>query len=160
MSFVEICVYAVIFALFMGLATGVFFWARKSFTATQKIGDLQDLRMASIHINNELSYGNRVLFPPVSNKVYNQILFKNDRNQLLVFFLDKQQRLNLINYENYKNNDPRGLKVIANRAIEFLVERPDAHLVKYSVRICDENGKENVIANAVKMRNTETNEPW
>jgi hypothetical protein len=69
-------------------------------------------------------------------------------------------RLNMLTYEQYKNNDPRGLKVIANKAIEFVVERPDAHLIKYSVSIRDENDRENTIANAVKMRNTETNEPW
>lgn len=160
MTFVELCVYAVIFALFMGLATGAFFWARKSLSATQKIGDLQDLRMASIYINKELSYGNRILFPPVSSKTCHQVLFKNDRNELVVFFRDKDMRLNMLNYEQYKNNDPRGLKVIANKAIEFVVERPDAHLIKYSVSIRDENDRENTIANAVKMRNTETNEPW
>lgn len=157
---VEICVYAVIFALFMGAATGVFFWAKKSLGATQKIEDLQGLRMASIHINNELSYGNRIMFPPISNKTYSQILFKNDRNELVVVFRDENSRLNLLNYELYKKGEPGGLKIVARNAIEFIVERPDAHLIKYSVRISDENNIENVIANAVKMRNTETNEPW
>ncbi|PKL49023.1 MAG: hypothetical protein CVV42_07590 [Candidatus Riflebacteria bacterium HGW-Riflebacteria-2] len=159
-TIVEACIYAVIFAIFMGIATGAFFWMRKSLDATQKIGNLQDLRLASIYVNNELSYGNRILFPPVSNDKYHQVLFKNDRNELLVFFLDKDMRLNLLNYEKYKSNDPRGLIIIANNAIEFTVERPDAHLIKYFVRIRDEDNKENVIANAVKMRNTETNEPW
>jgi len=159
-TIVEICIYAVIFAMFMGMASGAFFWAKKSLTATQKMGDLQDLRVASMHINNELSYGNRVLFPPVSNKTYNQIVFKNDRNEIVVFFRDENSMLNLLNYEQYKRNDPRGHIVIARNAIEFIVERPDSHLIKYSVRICDENNVENVIANAVKMRNTEINEPW
>ena len=159
-TIVEMVVYAVIFSIFMGIATGAFFWVRKSLNATQKIGNLQDLRLASIYINNELSYGNRILFPPVSNKTFHQVVFKNDRNELLVFFLDKDMRLNLLNYEKYKNNEQRGLTVVANNAIEFVVERPDAHLIKYFVRISDDNNKENVIANAVKMRNTETNEPW
>lgn len=159
-SIVEICIYAVIFAMFMGTATGVFFWAQKSLNVTQKIDDLQDLRMASIQINNELSYGNRILFPPVSSKTFNQILYKNERNELMVFFRDKGSRLNLLNYEQYKSGNKSGLKVIAKNALEFIVERPDNHLIKYSVRIADEKNVENLIANAVKMRNTETNEPW
>lgn len=146
--------------MFMGLATGVFFWAQKSLNVTQKIDNLQDLRLASIHINHELSYGNRILFPPVSGKTYNQILYKNERNELMVIFLDKDSRLNLMNYENYKGGDKSGLKIIAKNALEFIVERPDDHLIKYSVRITDEQNVENLIANAVKMRNTETNEPW
>lgn len=159
-TIVEICIYAVIFAMFMGIATGVFFWAQKSLNVTQKIDDLQDLRMASIQINHELSYGNRILFPPVSGKIFHQILFKNERNELMVIFRDKDSRLSLLNYEKFKGGDKSGLKVIAKNAIEFIVERPDDHLIKYSVRITDEQNVENVIANAVKMRNTETNEPW
>lgn len=159
-SIVEICIYAIIFAMFMGAATGVFFWAQKSLDVTKKMNDLQDLRMASIQINNELSYGNRVLFPPVSNKNYNQILFKNNRNELMVFFRDENSQLKLLNYEQFKNGEKQGEKVIARNAIEFLVQRPDAHLIKYSVRIVDEKLLEHLIVNAVKMRNTETNEPW
>lgn len=159
-TMVELCVYAIIFALFMGLASGVFFWARKSMSVTQKIDDLQDLRMAAIQLNNDLSYGNRILFPPVDNKGYHQILLKNFRNELIVFFRDKESRLMRMNYEQYKRGESRGLQIISKNAIGFSVERPDNHLLKYSVRIKDENNVENVIANAGKMMNTETNEPW
>lgn len=160
MTMVEVCMYAIIFAMFMGIATGAFFWMKKSVDATQKVGDLQNLRFASMLINNELSYGNRILYPPISNKTYHQIVFKNDQNELMVFFRDEDKKLNLLNYEKYKNKQPGGLKTIADNAIEFSVERPDVNLVKYYVRIYGENNSDNVIANAVKMRNTETNEPW
>ncbi|MFZ5949183.1 MAG: hypothetical protein ACOYXC_00640 [Candidatus Rifleibacteriota bacterium] len=159
-TMVELCVYAIIFALFMALASGVFFWARKSMDVTKKIDDLQDLRMAAVQINNELSYGNRILFPPVDNKTHHQILLKNNRNELVVFFRDKESRLVRLNYEQYKRGEAAGLQLISRNAIEFLVERPDNHLIKYCVRITDEKKIENVIANAGKMINTETNEPW
>lgn len=159
-TIVELCVYAVLFALFMGMASGVFFWARKSVGVSQKIDDLQDLRMASIVINNELSYGNRILYPPVDTKNHFQILLKNNRNELVVFFRDKESRLICLNYEKFKRGDPGGMQVVSRNAIDFKVERPDKHFLKYSVRISDENKVENVIANAGKMINTETNEPW
>lgn len=158
-TIVEICVYAVVFAMFMGMATGAFYWARKSLDVTKRTDELQDLRVASTIINTELSYGNRVLFPPVSNKSYSQILFMNDHNELVVFFRDEDLRLKLINYEKFKRGDSRGEKVIAKNAIEFLVERPDANLINYFVRISDKENVEHVITNAVKMRNTEINEP-
>lgn len=159
-TIVELCVYAVVFALFMGMASGVFFWARKSVSVSQKIDDLQDLRMAAIVINNELSYGNRILFPPMDGQSHFQILLKNNRNELVAFFRDKDSRLLCLNYEKYKRGEARGLQVISRNAIDFQVERPDNNLLKYSVRISDENKIENVIANAGKMINTETNEPW
>lgn len=159
-TIIEVCVYSIIFAMFMAMASGVFFWAQKSLDVTKKVDDLQDLRMASIHINNELSYGNRILFPPVSNKKFNQILFKNNRNELVVFFRDEDSKLKLLNYEQFKTGGKRGEIVIAKNTIEFLIERPDTHLIKYCVRIVDERKIEHLIANAVKMRNTETNEPW
>ncbi|MGM0597485.1 MAG: hypothetical protein ACQES9_10645 [Myxococcota bacterium] len=159
-SIIEICIYAVIFAMFMGTASAVFFWAQKSIGATQKMDDLQDLRMAALQINEELSYGNRFLFPPVSNKTYHQIVFKNERNELMCFFLDKDSRLCLLNYEKNKMGNQGGFRVIARNALEFKVERPDSHLLKYSVKIFDEKSDGHLIANAVKIRNTETNEPW
>ncbi|KAF1083045.1 MAG: hypothetical protein GQF41_0812 [Candidatus Rifleibacterium amylolyticum] len=158
-TIVEICVYAVIFAMFMGMATGVFFWAKKSLDVTKRTDDLQDLRVASTQINTELSYGNRVLFPPVSNRSFSQILFMNDRNELVVFFRDEDAKLKLINYEKFKAGEKSGERVIARNTIEFQAERPDANLIKYFVRITDEKNVEHVIANAVKMRNTETNGP-
>lgn len=157
---VELCVYTVIFALFMGMASGVFFWARKSVSVSQKIDDLQDLRMAAVVINNELSYGNRILFPPIDGQSHHQILIKNNRNELVAIFRDKDARLIRLNYEKHKQGEPRGLQIISRNAIDFQVERPDNNLLKYSVRISDENNVENVIANAGKMINTETNEPW
>ncbi|MGM0599269.1 MAG: hypothetical protein ACQETH_05545 [Candidatus Rifleibacteriota bacterium] len=160
LTIVELCVYVIVFALFLGMASGVFFWARKSVDVSEKIDELQDLRMAAIQINNELSYGNRILFPPLDNKTYHQILLKNNKNELIVFFRDKDFRLLRLNYEKYKRGEPRGLWVISRNAIDFEVERTDNDLLKYSVRITDENKIENVIANAGKMINTETNEPW
>lgn len=159
-TIVELGVYVVVFSIFMAMSSGVFFWAHKSLNATKKIDDLQDLRMASIQINSALSYGNRILFPPMDNKVYHQILLKNNRNELVAFFRDENSRLMLLNYEQYKSGQPQGLRVISKNAIEFLVERPAMNLIKYSVRIVDENKVENIIANAGKMINTETNEPW
>lgn len=159
-TIVELGVYVVVFSMFMAMASGIFFWARKSMNATKKIDDLQDLRMASIQINNALSYGNRILYPPIDNKVYHQILLKNNRNELVAFFRDENSRLMLLNYEQYKGGLRQGLQVISKNAIEFLIERPATNLIKYSVRIVDESGVENVIANGGKMINTETNEPW
>lgn len=159
-SFTEVIMYTAIFVLFMGMAAGVFFWSRKSLGSIQRLEDFQDLRNSSIHIAEQLSYGVRVLSPPVDGKNHHQLLFRNDRNEIVVLFLDEKSRLTMINLERFRQGKPYGKRILAQRAIEFTVQRPDAHLVKYHVRIVDPKGVEFVLANAVKMRNTDINEPW
>ena len=152
-------VYVVLFTIFLVMVNAVFFWSRKSLGSVERLEDFQDLRNSSVRISEELSYGARVLSPPVDSKTYNQLLFRNNRNEVVVIFLDEDSRLIMINYERLKNNLPTGRKVLANKTIEFSVNRPDAHLIKYHVRIVDPKGVEFVLANAVKMRNTDVNEP-
>ncbi len=158
-SFTELMVYVVLFALFMGMATGIFYWSRQSLGGMKRLDNFQGLRMASMRITDELSYGVRILYPPVDQKVHHQLVFRNNRNEIVAVFLDKQSRLTLIDYEEFKAGKSTGKRVLADRAIEFCVERPDNHLLKFNVRILDEKNVEFVLANAVKMRNTDINEP-
>ncbi len=159
-TFTELMVWAILFALFMGLAGGIFWWSRRSLASVQRLEGFQDLRLSAFRVAEELSYGVRVLFPPIDDKVYHQLVFRNHRNEVVVIFLDQAGRLVMLDYEKFKHGDQQGRRILSDRAIEFGVERPDNHLVKFHVRIKDEKDVEFVLANAVKMRNTDVNEPW
>lgn len=159
-TFTELMVWAVLFALFMVLVSGVFFWARQSLGGVKRLESFSDLRMSAFRVGDELSYGVRVLFPPPDGKSYHQLVFRNSRNEIVAVFVDQTGHLMLINAEKQRQGDLQGRRVLSDRAIEFSVERPDSHLVKFHVRIKDEKDVEFVLANAVKMRNTDINEPW
>lgn len=159
-TFTELMVWAVLFALFIILASDVFFWAKKSLAAVRRLDNFSDLRLSAFRIGEELSYGVRILFPPPDNKTYHQLVFRNNRNEIVVIFIDISGKLILIDAEKFRLGDVQGRRVLSDQAIEFGVERPDSHLVKFHVKIQDERKVEFVLANAVKMRNTDINEPW
>lgn len=155
----ELLVYTVIFTLFFASVGAVFTWSGRSVEGTRRLENFQGLRRSSLNISEELSYGVSIIYPPIDSRQHHQIVFRNNRNEIVVIFLDKNSCLRLVNHERRSRGEPDGTRVLSDRAIEFSVERVDVDLVNYHVTILDERDVEFVLANSVRVRNSDINDP-
>jgi hypothetical protein len=158
-SFVELIVYSVIFAIFVGMVTGVFFWLKQSQSSVKKLDMLHVLRGTTFALAKELSMANKLIYPGVAqiNEKCFQLVYCDSSNNIIGVYLNKNGELVKINLKRYKDKKPKAKTNISKNTVNFTVIRKDLKYLEFEIKIVEKlkNGKEVefALANSARLKN-------
>ena len=102
-TFVELLVYIILFAIFLGMVSAIFTWMKNSQGSVKRLDILHQLRASSFLISEQMSYASGIIFPACdpSGKGVNQLIFRSSANEVIALFINKKNQLVQINWTAY-----------------------------------------------------------
>jgi len=98
-SFPEVAVAMVIFALLAGVFWTAMRWQRASAISMEKTDLTARLRNSSLVIGRALSVATAFLYPSrVGGGMVNQVIFRNQSNEVTAIFVNEKNTLSMLNY--------------------------------------------------------------
>lgn len=158
LTFTEMLVYVILFAIFLGLISGIFTWMRHSQSSVRRLDIFHQLRVSSFQISDQLAYAPAIIFPRADpgGRAWNQIIFRNQANEVIALFLNRKNQLVQLNWTNHCLNREPVFTVLTEDTIRFRVKRPAESYVEFDLRMKegkDEKAREFSLTNSVRLRN-------
>ncbi len=149
-SVVETLMYLVLFSIvMMGLLT--ILRAETVIDARlQSLDSLHDIRQTSWKLSRWLTFGTRVLFPPMASDSatwHDKLMFTDQACQKRLVFLDSGRRLKMCSGNG-------ALESLAENVVEFGVRRVDEMVVVFRVKVFEPKAKKTfVLSNTLQLQN-------
>ncbi len=137
LTFVEITVYIIVFALLAGFAMNIFFWIKKTNQSTKRLDLLNSLRSSTFDIAQELSVATDIVFPgeDLIGETCHQIVYTDSESNLIAIFLRESGQLTKVSLREYEMNDPSAVQVLSRHALQFQVVRRSPKYVDFVLTI-------------------------
>lgn len=115
-----------------------------------RLDSLHSIRVASLNLSRWLTFGTRLLFPPITDGTdlwADKIMFIDQENVKRLVFLDGERRLKIC-------TDEGRVRVMAERVVDFGVKRIDDSVIVYKIEVSErDRNKTFLLSNTIMMRN-------
>jgi prepilin-type N-terminal cleavage/methylation domain-containing protein len=129
-TMIEILVGTAILVLILGFFSVAVKWSKKSGKAVEKTELTSKLRNCSVLLAKQLYLATEFLYPAdVSTEFVNQVIFKNNLNEIVAIFLNDAGKVSLYNYSTDEYEE------IVPYTINFKGRLTDKKLIQYMIDI-------------------------
>ncbi len=143
-----------IFLLMMAMLYPVFSSSRQAGNLMNKLDVYHDARRIDQKIFDELKFGTQILYPQKSNEWYPQLIFRNHLNQVLMLYVNENDKLVLFNFDNVTGSYLSLGKILDSSKISsFEVKRDGSSVIEYKLTFLTTNDKEFIVTDKVTLMN-------
>lgn len=157
---VELMVAVAIISLLLLFFVPVVSYVRRVDSTMERLDSYHDIRRVDQIIASKLKFGTEIIYPPRRASYfasspgpwYPQTVFRNSLNQTVVLFVDNNDRLMMLNYDNVSGGQIAPGRVLANRIKGFSVRRYGNSVLEYRLAF-DADNREFSVTNKISMLN-------
>ncbi|MDD3377893.1 MAG: type II secretion system protein [Candidatus Riflebacteria bacterium] len=137
-TLIEILIAVAVLGLMMTFLLPIFSYSRRAGTTMNRLDVYHDIRKVDHAISGELKLGSGVLYPPKpagdsTTDWYSQVIFRNHLNQVLMVYLNEQDKLVLFNYDDIKDSYLSLGRFLGSKVKDFAVRRHGNSVIEYKL---------------------------
>ena len=157
-TLLEVLIATSILVLIIALMYPVFASSKQAGNLMNRLDTYHDTRRIDQEIFSELKFGTDILYPPkcdenLEGDWYHQLVFRNHLNQIIILYVNENDKLMIFNYDNVKNSYlSLGKPLDTNKIKDFSVRRKGSSVVEYRLTF-DIGKKDFVVTNQVTLMN-------
>lgn len=154
-TIIEMLVALVILTTLMLMLMPVFTYSRKTVDTMNRLDTYHDTRKISHEINSTLKLATEVIFPDTAAKHSWRgcVIFRNPTNQVLIFYVNDDKNLVLINYDRIRKGKVLRGKKIASGVEDFRIRRKETNLLEYQVKLSAQGNKDLEFSGMINLAN-------
>ncbi len=156
-TFIELCVAMTVLILLFIFVYPILSYSRSATNTMNKLDVYHDVRRVDQTVFSELKLGSGIMYPPNTDDGsvsdwYHQLVFRNHLNQIMMLYVNKDDKLILFNYDDVKGAYLSLGKTLGSNVKEFAVRRHGSSVVEYRLTF-EIDKKDFVITNLVTLVN-------
>lgn len=156
-TLVEILITFAVIGLLFTFIYPVISYSRQASNTMTKLDAYHDARRVDQEVFNELKFGAGILYPPINNNGlitdwFPQLVFRNHLNQVIMLYVNQNDKLIMFNYDNVNGSKLSLGKVLGSKVKEFVVRRHGSSVIEYKLSFEIEK-KDFIVSNRVTLVN-------
>jgi len=156
-TIIEILVAIAVLSLVLLFIIPVFSYSRRASSTMNRLDSYHDVRRVDQEIASEIKFGSAILYPPRppgsnAGEWYSQIVYRNSINQTQIIFVNENDQLMMLNYDEIFGSYLSSARLLGNNIKEFVARRHGNSVIEY--KLCFEaEQREFAVSNRIALMN-------